>query len=75
LLLDTGLWIFDDNVDFVLENNDLTKVHDGNSSQMLTGLWLRTRLVSCNKQESRVHDCCTSKHGSHQDIVTWAINE
>ena len=42
---------------------------------MLRGLRLRTGLVSSNKEKSRVHNCSSSKHGSHEDIVTGAINE
>jgi len=51
------------------------QLHDFNSSQVLTGLGLRAWLVSGDQKERRVHDSGTSKHGSHQDIMAWAIHE
>jgi hypothetical protein len=37
---------FLDQVNFILENDDIIQLHDLDSSQMLLGLRLRTRLVS-----------------------------
>lgn len=42
---------------------------------MLTRLRLRTRLVSGDKQQRSVHDGGTVQHRSHENVVTWAINE
>jgi len=75
LLLDTRIWVVDDNVYLVLKDNDLVKVHDLNSGQMLTGLRLGAWLVASDEQKGRVHDSCSGEHSSHEDIVTWAIDE
>ena len=37
------------------------------------GLW--ARLVTGNEKEGGVHDRGAVKHGSHQNVVTGAINE
>lgn len=40
-----------------------------------TYLWLRTALIGSNQQQRSVHDCCSVEHGSHQNIVTRAVNK
>jgi hypothetical protein len=52
LLLDAGVGVVNDDVDFVLQNYDLVQVHDLNSCQVLTGLRLRTGLVSSDEKQS-----------------------
>jgi len=51
------------------------KAHDVDSDQMLTSLRLGVGLISSDKQQRSVHDSRTCKHGSHEGIVTWAIDE
>jgi len=51
------------------------QAHDINSNQMFSSLRLGVWLVSGNEQECSVHDSRTSKHGSHEGIVTWAIDK
>ena len=74
LLLSDTLLSYDQ-IDFVLNDYDVLQLHDFNSRQVLTGLWLRAWLVSGDQKERRVHDSGTSKHGCHQDIMAWAIHE
>lgn len=42
---------------------------------MFFGLRLRARLISSDQKKSGVHDCSSSKHGGHEDIVTWTVHE
>lgn len=73
ILLLSGL--FSHQVDLVLQDNDLVQLHNLNSSQMLRGLGLRARLIASNQEQSGVHDCGTGQHGTHENIVTRAIDE
>lgn len=75
MLLDACVLVLDDNVNLVLQDDDLVEVHDLDGSEMLRRLRLRAGLVTSNEQQRRVHDSCTSKHGSHEHIVTRAIDE
>ena len=75
MLLDACVLILDDNINLVLQDDDLVEVHDLDGSEMLRRLRLRAGLVASNKQQRRVHDSCTGKHGSHEHIVTGAIDE
>jgi len=68
-------WILDDHINFVLQDNDVLEFHDFYSDQMFFSLWLWAGLITSNEQQSTVHDGGTGKHGSHEHIVTWAINE
>ena len=49
LLLDAAVDILDNDVDFVLNNDNLVEVHDLYGSEMLTCLGLRTWLISSDK--------------------------
>ena len=62
-------------VALVLQNDDLVKLHDLHGGQVLTSLRLWARLVACYEQKGAVHDGGTGKHGSHEDIVTRAVDE
>ena len=53
----------------------MLQVHDLDSGQMLSSLWLWTWLITSNKKQSTVHDSCSSKHSSHERIMTGAIDE
>jgi hypothetical protein len=74
LLLGNTLFLHNQ-VYLVLNDNYVLELHDLDSGEMLTGLRLRARLVSCDQKKSRIHDCRTCKHSSHKHIMTWAINE
>jgi hypothetical protein len=67
--------ILDNNINFVLHNDDVLELHDIDSDEMFTSLRLRERLVTSNKKESSIHNSSTSKHSSHESIVTGAIDE
>jgi len=67
--------ILNNDVNFVLKDNNLVQIHDLDCCQMLRSLRLRARLIASNKKKCRVHDCCSCEHSSHKDIVTWAIHE
>lgn len=75
LLFDASVCIFDDNINFILQNNDLVEVHDLDGSKMLTSLRLGAWLVTSDEEEGGVHDSRSCQHCSHEDIVTWAIDE
>lgn len=64
-----------DEVDLVLEDNNVLKLHDLDGSQVLRGLGLRARLVTGNEEESSVHDSGTVKHGGHENVVSGAVDE
>lgn len=62
-------------INLVLENDDLVQLHNFDSCQVLRGLGLRARFVSGDKEKGGVHDGCTRQHGTHQNIVTRAVDE
>mmetsp|Transcript_21621 Transcript_21621/g.47063 ORF Transcript_21621/g.47063 Transcript_21621/m.47063 type:complete len:439 (+) Transcript_21621:259-1575(+) len=64
-----------DQLYLVLENDDVLKAHDFDGCQVLSRLRLRAGLVACDKQKGRVHDGGSVQHGSHENIVTRAVNE
>lgn len=58
-----------------MQHNDVFKLHDVDGDQVLTSLGLRVRVISCDKEQSCVHDSSASKHRCHQGIVAGAINK
>jgi hypothetical protein len=62
-------------INFVLHNDNVLKLHDFDGGQVLAGLRLRARLVTGDQKQSRVHDCGSGKHSCHQHVVARAINE
>lgn len=58
-----------------LENQDVLELHDFDRGEMLGSLGLGASFVGGNEEESGVHDGGTVQHGSHQNIVTRAIDE
>lgn len=68
---------FPDQIHFVLQNDNVFGVdtNDFEGSEMFTCLRLGTRFVTGDKEESTVHDGGTSKHGSHQNVVTGTVDE
>lgn len=75
LLSDALILILDDDINFVLDDDDLIEVHDLDGSQVLSCLRLWAWLISSDQKECRIHDGGSRKHGSHEDIVTWAIDK
>jgi len=65
LLLGDSNFVFDDQIDLVLEHDDVLEVHDVDGDQMLTGLRLGVRLITSHEQQSSVHDGCTRQHSCH----------
>lgn len=53
----------------------MLKLHNVHGNKMLASLWLWVRLVTCDEEESCVHDGRTRQHCRHECIVTWAIHE
>jgi hypothetical protein len=51
------------------------ELHDVNSDQVLTSLWLRIRLITGHKKESSVHHSSASEHCCHQGVVAWTVDE
>jgi len=74
LLLDVVL-IFDYDIDFVLEHNDMFELHDIDCNQMLARLRLGVGLVTSDQEKRCIHDCSASKHSCHEGIVAGAVNE
>ena len=62
-------------VDLVLQDDNVLQFHDFDGGQVLRRLRLGARLVTGDQEEGSIHDCCTVQHGSHENIVTWAIDE
>ena len=75
LLLSHGNLVFDDQVNFVLQHNDVLQVHNIHGDQVLSCLRLGVRLVTGYQQQGSVHDGGSSQHGGHEGVVTWAIDE
>ncbi len=46
-----------------------SRAHNLHSSQMLTGLRLRARLVCSNQQQRAIHDSSSIEHGSHENVM------
>ena len=53
----------------------MLEFHNVHGEQMLTCLWLRVVLVTSHKEQGGVHDSSSCEHGSHEGVVTWAIDE
>jgi hypothetical protein len=62
-------------IHLVLKNDDVVQLHDLDGCKMLRGLGLRAGLVSCNQQKGGVHDGGARQHGTHENVVTGAVNE
>lgn len=62
-------------IDLVLEDDNVVKLHDLDSCEMFRSLWLGAGFVTGNEEESGVHDCGARQHGAHQNIVTRAVDE
>ena len=75
MLLQGGLRVLCNDVDFVLEDDDVVQLHNLDCSQVLSGLRLRAGLVSRNQEKSGIHHCSASKHSCHQHVVSRAIYE
>ena len=76
MLASDGSLVLDHEINLVLQDNDLvSELHDIDSDQVLTSLWLWIGLITCYEKEGSVHDSCTCKHRCHEGIVTWAIDE
>jgi hypothetical protein len=64
-LLGDSNFVFDNQIDLVLQHDDVLEVHDIDSDQMLTGLRLRVWLITSYEQQSSVHDRSTCQHSCH----------
>ena len=64
-----------DQIDLVLEDDEVLKLHDLDGGQVLGCLRLWTRLVRCYKQEGGIHDGGTVQHSSHENVVARAVDE
>ena len=64
-----------DQVDLILKNDDILEFHDLYSGQMFGGLGLRTGFVTSDEEECSVHDCSSVKHCSHENVVSWTVDE
>ena len=53
----------------------MLQLHDLHGCQMLGCLRLWTRLVCCDEKKCGVHHGCPVQHRSHEDIVSWTIDE
>jgi hypothetical protein len=62
-------------IDLVLENDDVVKLHDLNGGQMLRGLGLGAGFVSSDEEKGGVHDGGARQHGAHENVVTGAVDE
>jgi hypothetical protein len=69
------MFVLNRNIDFVLQHDNVLKLHDINSDQMLSRLGLGVNLVTSDEEQGGVHDSRARQHGSHEGIVTGAINE
>lgn len=61
---------FLDKINFVLQNDDMLKTHDFNSSKMLRCLGLRTTFIRCDQKQRSIHDSSSIKHCSHKNVVS-----
>lgn len=68
-------FVLKNNINFVLNNQNLFQFHDINGGQMFSSLGLWTRHISCNQQKGRIHNCGSSQHSGHKNVVTRAIYE
>lgn len=62
--------IFLDEINFILKDDNMLQTHDLNSSQVLRSLWLGTTFIGSNKEKRSIHDSCSIKHSSHENIMT-----
>ena len=53
----------------------MLQLHDLHGRQMFGCLWLWTRLVRRDEKKCSVHHSCAVQHRSHEDIVSWTIDE
>lgn len=67
--------VLNDDINLVLQDDNVLEFHDLHGDQVLLGLRLWAWFITSNKQKSAVHDRGTGKHGCHEHIVTWTINE
>jgi hypothetical protein len=61
---------FLDKINLVLQNDDMLKAHDFNSSKMLRCLGLWTTFICCDQKKSSIHDSSSIKHCSHENVVS-----
>ena len=74
LLVFEGLSLFDQ-VHLILQDDEVLELHDLHGRQVLRCLRLWARFVRRDEKECGVHDRCTVQHGSHQNVVSWAVDE
>jgi hypothetical protein len=69
-----GLRLFDQ-VDLILEDDEMLELHDLDCCQVLRRLRLWARLVRGDEKERGVHDRGAVQHGSHENVVSGAVDE
>lgn len=67
--------VFPHQVDLVLQDDDVAKLHDLDGSQVLRGLRLRAAFVTGDQEQRSVHDGGTRQHGAHENVVSGAVDE
>jgi hypothetical protein len=60
---------FLDKVNLILQNYEMLEPHDFNSCEMLRRLRLWAAFIRCNQKQGSIHDSCSIKHCSHENVV------
>ena len=74
LLVFEGLRLFDQ-IDLILEDDEMLKLHDLHGRQVLGCLGLRARFVRGDEEKRGVHDRRAVQHGGHENVVAGAVDE
>lgn len=75
VVLNGTLLLFEDDVDFVLEDDDVLEFHDVEGDQVLAGLGLWAVHVGGDEEQSGVHYGCAGEHSREENVVAWTVHE